>query len=138
MVFERVDNPGSWQLPQGGLHPDEQPVEAAWRELGEETGLGPREVRLVAELPYWTVYEWPGEMVADKQRRTRDARGQAHKWFVFEVLSESVEPTPDGNEFGRWKWVTQRWLMSNVVAWRGAAYQQGFAQLRSYRPTSRP
>ena len=41
MAFERADLPGQWQLPQGGLEAGESPVEAAWRELAEETGLGP-------------------------------------------------------------------------------------------------
>jgi len=40
LAFERADRPGQWQLPQGGLERGETPVEAAWRELGEETGLG--------------------------------------------------------------------------------------------------
>ena len=39
LAFERADVPGQWQLPQGGLETAERPVEAAWRELGEETGL---------------------------------------------------------------------------------------------------
>ncbi len=48
LAFERADGPGNWQLPQGGLEKGEPPIDAAWRELGEETGLGPADVALVA------------------------------------------------------------------------------------------
>ena len=37
----------SWELPEGGCPPDEEPVEAAHRELREETGLEADVMRLV-------------------------------------------------------------------------------------------
>ncbi len=32
---------GAWQLPKGGIEPDEEPLAAAIREFGEETGFSP-------------------------------------------------------------------------------------------------
>ena len=40
----------------------ESPVDAAWRELREETGLGRDDVELVDEWNGWTVYVWPETM----------------------------------------------------------------------------
>ncbi len=42
-----------WQFPQGGMHSDETPVEAMYRELNEETGLLPEHVQLVGATPGW-------------------------------------------------------------------------------------
>ncbi|PIE31763.1 MAG: RNA pyrophosphohydrolase [Ilumatobacter coccineus] len=121
MAFERTDTPNSWQLPQGGIEGDESPVDAVWRELGEETGLGPNEVRLTGEHPHWTVYEWPAG-VASKGRRL----GQAHRWFFFEPLQPDVEPHPDGYEFRDWTWMSPADLTAQVVEFRRQPYQQVF------------
>ena len=40
-----------WQFPQGGMNSDETPLEAMYRELREETGLGPEHVEVVGATP---------------------------------------------------------------------------------------
>ncbi|TIT52590.1 MAG: RNA pyrophosphohydrolase, partial [Mesorhizobium sp.] len=40
-----------WQMPQGGIDEGEEPLQAAERELYEETGM--RSVSLLAEAPDW-------------------------------------------------------------------------------------
>lgn len=121
MAFERVDARGAWQLPQGGMNDGELPLDAAWRELLEETGLGPQHVEVLAEYPDWVVYEWPEHLRATKASR-KDRIGQAQRWFLFNALSADVEPTPDGSEFVAWKWVTPDWLIDHVPEFRHDAY----------------
>jgi putative (di)nucleoside polyphosphate hydrolase len=118
MAFERSDIPGQWQLPQGGIDDGETPETAAWRELGEETGLGVDDVALVDEYPDWTVYEWP------TGPRPNGRMGQAQRWFTFRVRTPDVEPEPDGVEFRSWKWVERDWLVANVVDFRRPSYQR--------------
>ncbi|RLE26345.1 MAG: RNA pyrophosphohydrolase [Actinobacteria bacterium] len=119
MAFERSDVADQWQLPQGGIEPGETPVAAAWRELGEETGLGEPEVELIQEFPEWTIYEWP-EGVGPKGKRM----GQAQRWFIFHTCSDDVVPTPDGVEFVAWKWVEAHWLVDQIVEFRRSSYEQ--------------
>jgi len=118
LAFERVDYPGQWQLPQGGMEPGETPEEAAWRELSEETGLSGDDVVLVDEYDGWTVYQWP------KRLRNGDRLGQVHRWFFFEPRRDDIEPTPDGTEFSDWRWMTPAVLIDNVVGFRRQPYRQ--------------
>ena len=60
----RIDNPAdAWQMPQGGIDPDEDPRAAALRELWEETGIPPHLCEVVAETPDWVRYDLPPELV---------------------------------------------------------------------------
>ncbi len=124
LAFERGDVPGAWQLPQGGIDVGEEPGVAAWRELGEETGLGPEDVELVAEHPDWVVYEFP-----DQIRSAGKRLGQAQRWYLFRVRSDDVIPTPDEVEFVDWRWVEPSWLLDHVVEFRQAAYRAAIPRL---------
>lgn len=128
LAFERADTPGAWQLPQGGIDEGESARHAAWRELHEETGLGPADVRLVEEHPNWTVYEWPPDVARRKAAsKSADRLGQAHKWFFFEPVGDDVVPQPDGVEFVAWKWTSPRELIDDVVEFRRPGYAQVLA-----------
>lgn len=122
LAFERTDAPGQWQLPQGGLDRGESPRDAAWRELAEETGLGPTDVELVAEHGEWLVAQWPADVVGAGGRL-----GQIHRWFEFRARRDDIEPSPDGREFCAWKWTTPSWLVEHVVAFKRPAYEKVLA-----------
>jgi putative (di)nucleoside polyphosphate hydrolase len=131
LAFERRDIPRAWQLPQGGIDVGESTVDAAWRELAEETGLGPDDVDFVAVHPDWVVYEFPVAVRVASKRL-----GQAQRWFVFRVRDDAVTPTPDGVEFGDRKWTTRQWLVEHVVDFRRSAYRT--VLLSSTIPPARP
>lgn len=94
-----------WQMPQGGLMAGEDPLDAAYRELEEETGI--RSAEVVAELSQWLTYELPPHLmgVALKGRY----RGQQQRWFAMRFFGDDSEidirPRNGGKaEFDRWKW----------------------------------
>ena len=61
-IDARVDQ-AAWQMPQGGVDPDEDPREAALRELWEETGVAEDKVSFVTETERWLPYDLPHDLV---------------------------------------------------------------------------
>ena len=117
MAFERAVPSGEWQLPQGGLHRGESPEDGVWRELLEETALGPAEIELRVADPEWRAYEIP---VA----RRRDHRlGQVQRWFHFAVVTDDVRPHPDQLEFVNWTWMHPRDLIDCVIDFKRSVYR---------------
>ena len=51
-VGQRIDSPEpAWQMPQGGIDKGEEPLDAALRELWEETGVRSEAVTVLAQAP---------------------------------------------------------------------------------------
>src|SRR5208283_3649286 len=67
-----------WQMPQGGVDEGEAPVDAALRELYEETNV--RSVEVLAEIESWLSYDLPPESA---KRWKGKYIGQTQKWFAL-------------------------------------------------------
>jgi putative (di)nucleoside polyphosphate hydrolase len=126
LSLERYGYPGTWQLPQGGLEVDEEPIDAARRELEEETGLRWDQVELIGEYPDWLVYELGAE------DRTDDiGRGQAQKWFYVGLREtdatldlERIDERKGTPEFSSYAWMSFAELVSKAVLFRRRVYQR--------------
>jgi putative (di)nucleoside polyphosphate hydrolase len=127
----------SWQMPQGGIDAGEQPLEAAKRELWEETSV--RSIELIAELPRWLNYDLPE---AARRGWGRRFRGQTQKWFLFRFVGLEKEidvRRPGGGaydaEFDEWRWERFDRLPDLVVPFKREVYEEVAA---SFAPLARP
>ena len=135
LIFERAGLSRAWQFPQGGIEDGESPVEAVWRELREETGMGAGELRLVRECSEWLAYELP-----EAARSEKTGLGQVQRWFAFDLRSELCESPPvvlagtgAAREFKGWRWATMEWAVENCVEFRRPTYARLGSWLTSHR-----
>ena len=124
LALERADIPGAWQLPQGGLDADEEPLPAVFREIGEETAIPANALHLLQTSPELLVYELP-----PAARRENTGRGQAQYWFFFRFHGHDqlIDPL-QGGEFRSWKWMAFTSLLESVADFRKPVYLRLFAQ----------
>jgi putative (di)nucleoside polyphosphate hydrolase len=123
---EHVDRTHSWQMPQGGIDPGEQPWAAALRELREETNV--RSVECIGEVVDWLKYDIPREIVGQVWKGKY--RGQTQKWFAMRFTggeSEIDVANPDGAheaEFAAWRWEPMRNIPDLVVPFKRPVYDR--------------
>jgi putative (di)nucleoside polyphosphate hydrolase len=115
----------AWQMPQGGIDKGEAPLEAARRELWEETNV--RSVELIGEMPRWLSYDLPVEA---RGRFSGRYRGQTQKWFLFRFVGDEKEIDvlrPAGGaheaEFDEWRWERFERLPEVVVPFKRDVYE---------------
>jgi putative (di)nucleoside polyphosphate hydrolase len=124
---QRIDNPGeAWQMPQGGIDKGETPLEAAFRELDEETGIPERAVHLVAETPGWLRYDLPGDLVP--RIWGGRYRGQEQKWFLlrFDGDDALIDIARTHAEFSAWAWMEPVDLIKRIVPFKRDIYRDIF------------
>jgi putative (di)nucleoside polyphosphate hydrolase len=110
---------GAWQLPQGGIGVDEPPVEALYRELGEEIGLGRDDVEILSAAADWLTYELP---VAYRNKKV--GWGQTQRWYLCRLVSAPEAVRPDQVEFTAARWVTSDELLRDAAAFRTTTYRR--------------
>jgi putative (di)nucleoside polyphosphate hydrolase len=122
---EHSDLTHKWQMPQGGVDPDEDTWAAAQRELYEETNV--RSVEKLAEIPEWLSYDIPRDLVGEAW--SGKYRGQRQKWYALRFTGDDGEidiTCPGGHapEFAAWRWEAMQTVPELVVPFKRPVYER--------------
>jgi len=115
----------SWQFPQGGIDQGESAEEAMFRELHEEVGLNPQQVKILRVTKNWIRYRLPKRLI--RQDSNPVCIGQKQKWFLLQLTcaDEDVNLLHSGHpEFDDWRWVSYWYPIRNVVSFKRDVYRK--------------
>ena len=113
-----------WQMPQGGIDPNEDIEAAARRELFEETGI--QHARLLQITTEWWAYDFPPYQPTG--HRLEIYQGQQQRWaaFRFEGIEAEINLNAKGidfyPEFSDWRWVTIAEAIDGVMLYKRQNY----------------
>lgn len=122
LTGERIQYPGVFQFPQGGIDEGESPLDGAIRELTEETGLDLNGQEPVAEYPDWLTYEFP----EDVPEHLKKYRGQKQKWFFFHKDVDTSRLSLDHHdvEFSAVQWSDLARVAEEIVSFKQPVYRE--------------
>ncbi len=130
-VGKRIDNPEDfWQMPQGGVDENENFLDAAKRELKEETGI--QNIKLIKEIEGWLTYNLPKNLLGKIWKGKY--RGQKQKWFIMKFLGNNNEININTKkpEFISWKWIRPTRLPEVAVNFKINIYKKISKELSTF------
>lgn len=125
-IGERIDTPGSWQMPQGGVDPGESLEQAFYREMREEIGTDDAYILKIMDRPlryelprYLTRKLWGGKYC-----------GQEQLWVAARFTGEDSDIkifAHNPPEFQKWQWIDLDRIMDMIVPFKRETYEQVIA-----------
>jgi len=96
---ERVNVPGAWQFPQGGINPGESAEEALRRELQEEIGIRGNDFRVVDQ-------KGPYRYLFGEGRMKKGYHGKEQIYFLCDFVGQdrAINVATEHPEFRAWRW----------------------------------
>ncbi len=133
----------AWQFPQGGIQEGESPEEAMFRELEEEVGLKPHQVKVLGCTKRWLRYRLPKKFI--RRNAQPLCIGQKQRWFLLQVVCDESGFCLDSSEkpeFDDWRWVKYWQPVKDVIYFKRRVYQRALEELAPLifpdaRPVSR-
>jgi putative (di)nucleoside polyphosphate hydrolase len=132
-VGERIDTPGSWQMPQGGIDPGEDIETAFYREMREEIGTDKATILKTLNEPLR--YDLPPPL--QQKLWGGQFRGQEQIWVAGRFTGQDVDIRIDAHhppEFSRWKWVSFDEILDMIVPFKRDIYRAVIAEFKILAP----
>ena len=103
LICERLNIPGAWQFPQGGIDEGETPEEALARELGEEIGIERRHFRIVER-------RGPYRYLFGNGRTKKGWHGKEQIYFLCDFIGTDADITVETGhpEFRAYRWIAPK------------------------------
>jgi N-acetylglucosaminyldiphosphoundecaprenol N-acetyl-beta-D-mannosaminyltransferase len=122
LLVERAENPGHWQLPQGGT--DGEGIKRSGnRELSEELGTN----KFVAEKAYKNVYKYKSS-----HRGRYGFKGQKQGLLITRFLGSDFDIKLNFWDHSSWKWVKASDLVESVYRTRKQATEVFLEKFKNY------
>jgi len=120
----------AWQFPQGGVDEHESPEQAMYRELLEETGLNPGDVKVLGCTDDWLRYRLPKRFV--RRNQSPVCIGQKQIWFMLRMISAESAVNLAANEkpeFDNWCWIDYWEPAKRVIFFKRKVYKRALKEL---------
>lgn len=120
----------AWQFPQGGIHDNETPEQALYRELYEEMGLRPEDVELLGCTRGWLRYRLPKHLIRYHSKPL--CIGQKQKWFLLRMVGGEDKihfDVTSSPEFDGWRWVSYWFPLRQVISFKRQVYRRALQEL---------
>ena len=122
----------SWQFPQGGINDNESAEQAMYRELYEEVGLQPKDVKVLYASKHWLRYKLPKRLLRYDSKPV--CIGQKQRWFLLQLVGDEKNinmQTTKSPEFDGWRW-HQYWApVDEVIDFKRDVYLGALKELSS-------
>lgn len=120
LLGERLDTPGCWQWPQGGLDPGEEPEGGLLREVREETGI--EGLDILYRFPFLLRYRFPARFFD----RFRPNIGQEQLYFIARLSAgEAPDLTrAETPEFRQLQWRPVATVSRDAVWFKRPVYHE--------------
>jgi len=130
-VGERIDTPGAWQFPQGGIDENEALEKAFYREMREEIGT---EKAVILKIHDEILrYDLPPHLLG----RLWNGRyaGQDQHWIAARFTGEDKDIDIAGDhvpEFRAWQWIELPRVLDLIVPFKRDTYKKVIEAFRVY------
>lgn len=132
VLWAKRHGQNSWQFPQGGINDNETAEQAMYRELFEEVGLTPKDVKLRYTSKQWLRYKLPKRLLRYDSKPI--CIGQKQKWFLLQLISDEKNINVQHNkspEFDGWRWVSFWYPVRQVVSFKKEVYRKAMKEFAS-------